>query len=218
MGKSEILERTKNFVYDACKVEGTGHDFWHIQRVYQNAMKINEEERKDSFLISMTAYLHDLYDHKFCKDNPQQKLENLLELLDEQNELKSEEKKNIIDSCLNLGYSANILEKKNLSEEGKIVQDADRLDALGAIAIARTFVYSGATARPIYDPTLEKQGVSREEYQKSGSKTGIGHFYDKVLRVKEKMNTKSAKKMAEKRHEFVEIYLQEFLDEWEGRK
>ena len=108
--------------------------------------------------------------------------------------------------------------KQELSIEGKIVQDADRLDALGAIAIARTFTYSGAKGRPMYLPEEKEQEVIPEEYQKNGSKSSIGHFYDKVLKVKEKMNTDTAKKLAEERHHFVEIYLQEFLDEWYGRK
>ena len=218
MEQEQILENTKEYVKNACMGETSGHDWWHIERVYQNAQKINETEQADSFLVGMIAYLHDLYDHKFFSGDPRKKLEETILLLDPNEKLSKEQKENIIHSCLNLGYANNILQKQELSIEGKIVQDADRLDALGAIAIARTFTYSGAKGRPMYLPEEKEQEVIPEEYQKNGSKSSIGHFYDKVLKVKEKMNTDTAKKLAEERHHFVEIYLQEFLDEWYGRK
>jgi len=172
----ELLERTKNLIREHCENETTGHDFWHIWRVCQNANKIYEKEKGNPFIIQMICLL-----------------------------------------CVNLGYASNVVEKKELSQEGKIAQDADRLDAVGAIAIARTFVYTGKQERPMYLPG-EEQAVSAEEYQKSGSKTSIGHFYDKVLKVKDKMNTQTAKELAKERHQFVEAYLDEFLAEWNGRK
>lgn len=217
MGKEELLERTQRYVRQLCETDTTGHDFWHIWRVCQNADKICKKEKGDAFLIQMICLLHDVYDHKFYSGNPKEKLAEALKELDTEKLLTTSEKENIIASCVNLGYSSNVIEKQELSQEGKIAQDADRLDAVGAIAIARTFVYSGKKERPIYLPK-EEQSVSAEEYQKNGSKTAIGHFYDKVLKVKDKMNTQTAKDLAEERHQFVQVYLDEFLDEWNGRK
>ncbi len=213
----ELLERTKNLVKEHCENETTGHDFWHIWRVCQNANKICEKEKGNPFIIQMICLLHDIYDHKFYSGNPREKLAETLAKLDTEQILTASDKENIIESCVNLGYASNVVEKKELSQEGKIAQDADRLDAVGAIAIARTFVYTGKQERPMYLPG-EEQAVSAEEYQKSGSKTSIGHFYDKVLKVKDKMNTQTAKELAKERHQFVEAYLDEFLAEWNGRK
>lgn len=213
----ELLERTKNLIREHCENETTGHDFWHIWRVCQNANKICEKEKGNPFIIQMICLLHDIYDHKFYTGNPREKLAETLAKLDTEQILTASDKENIIESCINLGYASNVVEKKELSQEGKIAQDADRLDAVGAIAIARTFVYTGKQERPMYLPG-EEQAVSAEEYQKSGSKTSIGHFYDKVLKVKDKMNTQTAKELAKERHQFVEAYLDEFLAEWNGRK
>ena len=212
----ELLERTKNLIREHCENETTGHDFWHIWRVCQNANKIYEKEKGNPFIIQMICLLHNIYDHKFYTGNPREKLAETLAKLDTEQILTASDKENIIESCVNLGYASNV-EKKELSQEGKIAQDADRLDAVGAIAIARTFVYTGKQERPMYLPG-EEQAVSAEEYQKSGSKTSIGHFYDKVLKVKDKMNTQTAKELAKERHQFVEAYLDEFLAEWNGRK
>jgi len=217
MKKEELLAKTRKFVRQACEKDTTGHDWWHIWRVCQNANKICEKEAGNTFVIQMICLLHDLYDHKFYTGDPILKLEETLGKLDTEQILSAAEKENIISSCVHLGYSSNVVEKQELSLEGKIAQDADRLDAVGAIAIARTFIYSGSQERPIYIPE-EEQGVSPEEYQKNGSKTAIGHFYDKVLKVKDKMNTQTAKDLAQERHHFVQIYLDEFLEEWNGRK
>lgn len=213
----ELLERTKNLIREHCENETTGHDFWHIWRVCQNANKIYEKEKGNPFIIQMICLLHNIYDHKFYTGNPREKLAETLAKLDTEQILTASDKENIIESCVNLGYASNVVEKKELSQEGKIAQDADRLDAVGAIAIARTFVYTGKQERPMY-LLGEEQAVSAEEYQKSGSKTSIGHFYDKVLKVKDKMNTQTAKELAKERHQFVEAYLDEFLAEWNGRK
>ena len=148
----ELLERTKNLVKEHCENETTGHDFWHIWRVCQNANKIYEKEKGNPFIIQMICLLHDIYDHKFYTGNPREKLAETLAKLDTEQILTASDKENIIESCVNLGYASNVVEKKELSQEGKIAQDADRLDAVGAIAIARTFVYTGKQERPMYLP------------------------------------------------------------------
>lgn len=217
MNKAEIIRVVKEYVKNACYNDSTGHDWWHIQRVYNNAMLINEKENADKFIITIIVLMHDLYDHKFYNGNIEEKLEETLKELDIYNFISKSDIENIIYSCANLGFSANIAEKKELSLEGKIAQDADRLDAIGAIGIARTFAYGGKSGKPIYEPYCN-QKVNAEEYRKKGSKTSISHFYDKLLKIKDLMNTDTAKIIAQERHTYLEAFLQEFLDEWNGKK
>ncbi len=158
-----------------------------------------------------------LYDHKFYNGNIEEKLEETLKKLDIYKYISKNDIENIIYSSTNLGFSANIDEQKELSIEGKIVQDADRLDGIGAIGIARTFAYGGKSGKVIYDPN-NNESVSEEEYKQKGSKTSISHFYDKLLKIKDLMNTDTAKIIAQERHKYLEDFLQEFFDEWNGKK
>ncbi len=217
MDKEEILNKIKTYVMEVCINDSTGHDWQHIQRVYNNAMLINKKEQADDFILTMIVLMHDLYDHKFYNGNIEEKLEETLKQMGVYEYLSKEEIKNIINSCVNLGFSSNIVKRKELSKEGKIAQDADRLDALGAIGIARTFAYGGKTGKLIYDSN-NNGTVDEREYQKTGSKTSISHFYDKLLKIKDLMNTETAKEIAEERHKFVEVFLTEFLVEWNGEK
>lgn len=217
MEKEEILNKIKGFVQEVCKNDSTGHDWWHIQRVYNNAMLINKKEQANEFVLTVIVLMHDLYDHKFYKGNIEEKLEETLKQLKVYEYLSKKDIQNIIYSCTNLGFSSNISEKKELSKEGKIVQDADRLDALGAIGIARTFAYGGKKERLIYDPD-NNEIVDEKEYKEKGSKTSISHFYDKLLKIKDLINTETAKEIAIERHKFLEDFLKEFLDEWNGVK
>lgn len=217
MNKAEIIRVVKEYVKNACYNDSTGHDWWHIQRVYNNAMLINEKEKADKFILTIIVLMHDLYDHKFYNGNIEEKLEETLKELDIYNCISQSDIENIIYSCANLGFSANIDETKELSLEGKIAQDADRLDAIGAIGIARTFAYGGKSGKPIYEPYNNKN-VDAEEYRKKGSKTSISHFYDKLFKIKDLMNTDTAKIIAQERHKYLEAFLQEFLDEWNGKK
>lgn len=143
MNKEEIISIVKKYVKNECYDDSTGHDWCHIQRVYNNAMLINKKENADEFIITIIVLMHDLYDHKFYNGNIEEKLEEILKELHIYNYISKNDIENIIYSCANLGFSANIAEQKELSVEGKIVQDADRLDAIGAIGIARTFAYGG---------------------------------------------------------------------------
>ena len=217
IGKKEIINIIKEFVKKSCQNDSTGHDWWHIQRVYKNAMLINKKENADEFIITIIVLMHDLYDHKFYNGNIEKKLEETLKELAIYKYFSKNEIENIIYICVNLRFSANFSEVKELSKEGKIVQDADRLDGLGAMGIARTFAYSGKKGKPMYNPN-DNQLISEEEYKKNGSKTSISHFYDKVLKIKDLMNTDTAKIIAQERHEFVEDFLQEFMSEWGGKK
>lgn len=217
MNQKEIIDIIEKYVKNTCKEDATGHDWWHIQRVCQNAMLMNKQENADEFVVTMIALLHDLYDHKFYEGNCEEKLLETLKDLQVYDDMTKSEVENIIYSCANLGFGNNFVIQKELSLEGKIVQDADRLDAIGAIGIARVFTYGGKKGKPIYCPN-NVELTQEEEYRQSGSKTSIGHFYDKLLKIKDLMNTDTGKRMAQQRHQVLEEFLQEFLDEWEGRK
>ena len=217
MNKEEIIRIVKEYVENKCYNDSTGHDWWHIQRVYNNAMLINKKENADEFIIAIIVLMHDLYDHKFYNGNIEEKLEETLKELQIYNYISKNDIENIIYSCANLGFSANITEQKELSIVGKVAQDADRLDAIGAIGIARTFAYGGKKGKLIYDSN-NNELVNEEEYKQKGSKTSISHFYDKLLKIKDLMNTDTAKIIAQERHEYLEDFLQEFFDEWNGKK
>ena len=217
MNEKEILELVKNYVKNVCENDCTGHDWYHIQRVYNNAILINQKECANEFVVEMIVILHDLYDHKFYKGDTEQKIKELFKKLNISKYMDLNDINNIAYSSANLGFASNVTGKKELSKEGQIAQDADRLDGMGAMGISRTFTYSGNKKTPIYIPG-EVQEVEPEEYQLNGSKTAIGHFYDKLLKMKDLMNTETAKNLAEHRHKVTENFLQEFLDEWNGIK
>lgn len=217
MNEDEIIEKVKSFVKEKCENEDSSHDWWHIQRVYRNGKLINKEENANSFIVEMITLLHDVYDHKFFDGDIEKKLEETLKELGVYNYIKESDIKNITYSCANLGFSSNMDVKIELSIEGKIAQDADRLDGIGAIGIGRTFAYDGRKGKPMYDPSDVALATS-EEYKKHGSRTTINHFYDKLLHIKDLMNTNTAKRIAEERHKFLEIFLDEFMKEWNGEK
>ncbi len=217
MEKEEIISKIKKYVQEACKNDSTGHDWWHIERVYNNAMLINKKEQANEFILTIIVLMHDLYDHKFFHGNIAKKLKETLQQLQVYEYFSEDDIQNIIYSCENLGFSRNIVEKKELSHEGRIAQDADRLDALGAIGIARTFAYGGKKGKLIYNPN-NNQLVDKKEYNEKESNTSISHFYDKLLKIKDLMNTETAKEIAIERHKFLENFLNEFLDEWNGVK
>ena len=208
MEKEEIISKIKKYVQEVCKNDSTGHDWWHIERVYNNAMLINKKEQANEFILTIIV---------FFNGNIAEKLEETLKQLQVYEYFSKDDIQNIIYSCVNLGFSNNIVEKKELSHEGRIAQDADRLDAIGAIGIARTFAYGGKKGKLIYEPS-NNQLVDEKEYNEKGSNTSISHFYDKLLKIKDLMNTDTAKEIAIERHKFLENFLKEFLDEWNGVK
>ena len=162
--------------------------------------------------------MHDLYDHKFFNGNPEKEILRTLKNFNLTKELSTKDIDNIVSSCLNLGYSSNIEEKKELSLEGKIVQDSDRLDAIGAIGIARTFAYGGKTKRNIYNPDVGIIEIRNQNDYNNLNRHSINHFYEKLLKLKDLMNTEEAKRIAKLRHEFMQRYLEEFFEEWKGEK
>lgn len=214
--KINIIKKLQNYVREQTIKEETGHDWWHINRVYNNALLINKGENADEFIISIIALFHDLYDYKIFKGNQREKIVETFKELKIYDKFSEKELENILFSCENISYSKNIENKVQLSKEGNIVQDADRLDSIGAIGIARTFAYGGKVKRPIYNPELKRTKIKTEQEYKEQKSDSIGHFYDKMLKLVELFNTETAKKIALNRHLYMEDFLEEFYKEWNG--
>lgn len=211
--QKEILSSTKDYIREIFEQDGSGHDWWHIYRVWQLATQIQETEGGDLFIIEMAALLHDLDDWKLKEENQ----ENRTRLWLKKSETGKNEADKILEIIDQVSFKGAGIETPALSTEAKIVQDADRLDAIGAIGIARTFAYGGNKNRLIYDPDIKPEmHRSFESYKKNTAPT-INHFYEKLLLLKERLNTDSAKKIAIGRHKFMEDFLQHFLEEWEGK-
>jgi len=214
MNISEIIQKTERFVELEFRTEGSGHDWFHIDRVRKMALRIGETEDCDLFVVEMAALLHDLDDWKLIKADEALKSEKWLDFI----ELDSEVASHILEIIEEVSFRGAGTETPVKSIEAAIVQDADRLDAIGAIGIARTFAYGGHKSRLIYDPSIIP--VMHNDFQeyKSSSAPTINHFYEKLLLLKDRMNTKTAKTIAEKRHQFMIDYLVQFYEEWEATR
>ena len=197
--------------------ESTGHDWWHIKRVHDLSLQINEIEKKDEFIVRMIALLHDVFDEKFSDGDVKQNLENLMKKLNIYNEIDEKDIKNIIHSIENLGFKGGF-NNIEISDEGKIVQDADRIDAIGAIGIARCFAYNGKKGNLIYDPDMGIVEINNQEEYRNKKRHAINHFYEKLLKIKNTINTEAGKTIAIKRTEYMENFLDEFYKEWDGKK
>ncbi len=217
MNRNLILETTINFVKEELSNAEGGHDWWHIYRVWQTAKHIAELEDVDLFIVELGALLHDIADSKFYAGDedigPKKAVEFLSSLDIEENTITHVE--NIIR---HISFKGGNQAQAFRSPELDVIQDADRLDAVGAIGIARTFNYGGHKNREIHNPDIPVNlNMSQEEYKKSTAPT-INHFYEKLLLLKDRMNTKTGKEMAASRHQFMEQYLAQFYSEWEGEK
>ncbi len=217
MNKDEIILSTIEFVKSAlAKAEG-GHDWWHIYRVWSTAKHIAHTEEVDMFIVELGALLHDIADSKFNGGDEEigpRKAREFLQTL-QVNEPDIAHVENIIS---NISFKGGKQARKFRSPELDVIQDADRLDAIGAIGIARTFNYGGHKGREIYNPEIKPNlNLTKEEYKNSDAPT-LNHFYEKLLLLKDLMNTETGKKMAQQRHEFMVTYLDQFYNEWEGEK
>ena len=214
-----IIENTINFVKETLKDAEGGHDWFHIERVYKNAVLISKDEKVNAFVVSLGALLHDIADPKFFNGNETVGPKIATKFLVEQNVAK-DVITHVINIIKHISFK-NSLEtngKKFTSKELEVVQDADRLDAIGAIGIARCFNYGGFKNRALYDPeVLPNLNMSKEEYKNSSAPT-INHFYEKLLLLKDKMNTVTGQQIAAERHSFMELFLKQFDDEWNGIK
>jgi len=216
MTQAQIIKKTADFVKKQTLGENTGHDWWHIYRVWQNAKKIGRQEKADMLVVELAALLHDIADYKFHGgDNTKgAKVASawLTKIKADKNTIK-----HVADIIESITFKGAGIKDKIKTKEGQIVADADRIDTLGAIGIARTFATGAKLNRPIYDPrvkpTLHK---SFKQYKKHQSDS-INHFYEKLLLLKGRMNTKAGKKMAIERHQYMEKYLARFFKEWGGK-
>jgi len=216
MNKKDIIKQTIAFVKAVLADAEGGHDWWHIYRVWKSAKQIAQSEEVDLFVVELGALLHDIADSKFHDGDetvgPRKAREFLESLQVDESTIMHIE--NII---VNISFKGGNQDQKFRSDELDVIQDADRLDALGAIGIARTFNYGGHKNREIYNPEIKPNlNMTKEEYKSSDAPT-LNHFYEKLLLLKDRMNTESGKRMAEQRHEFMKGYLYQFYQEWEGK-
>lgn len=209
----ELLEKTLLYIEERFKNDYSGHDYYHSVRVYKLATSICKEEDADLEIIQLASLLHDVDDYKLFGGNVGE-YSNAESFL--RNNKISDEKINIICNIISTISFKGTDTQVPKSKEGKIVQDADRLDAIGAIGIARTFAYGGSKNRAMYIPNEKPQeNMNFEQYSKSNGTT-INHFYEKLLKLKALMNTEAGKKIAQSRHEYMENFLSEFYNEWNG--
>lgn len=213
--KNQIIEQTEMFVHSELGEDATGHDWFHVDRVRRNALYICKQEQSgDPFIIELAALLHDISDEKLNEsaEKGEAKLESFLNKL-----LLADEIKNHIEQIIESISFKGGRKNKLASIEAQIVQDADRLDAIGAIGIARAFAYGGKKGRPIYDPNINvREEMSIKEYRQ-GKSTSIHHFYEKLLKLKDLLNTESGRKMAVNRHQMMVEFLEQFYQEWDGQ-
>lgn len=212
-----LISKTIDFVKEQLSGAEGGHDWFHIERVWKNTLLILENENANRLICELAALLHDIADSKFHGGDEELGPAIAGRFLEEQqvDTAVINEVKLIIK---NMSYKASLGQVHYRSKEMEVVQDADRLDAIGAIGIARAFNYGGFKNRALHDPTIKpEQNLSKEAYKNTQAPT-INHFYEKLLLLKDKMNTDTAKTIAQQRHNFMESFLEQFYAEWEGRR
>lgn len=215
MTQNEIISKTIEFVKMTLKDAEGGHDWFHIERVHKNALNILKNEVGDSLTVELAALLHDIADSKFNNGDETvgpKKAQVFLNSL----QISSEKIEQVVNIIKHISFKGGNFEQKFHSKELAIVQDADRLDAIGAIGIARCFNYGGFKNREIYNPQIQPNLKMSKEAYKNSNAPSINHFYEKLLLLKDKMNTKTGKKLAQERHQFMEAFLSQFYKEWKG--
>ncbi|HEY8959932.1 HD domain-containing protein [Chitinophaga sp.] len=211
----QVITATVNFVKTELEGAEGGHDWWHIYRVWQQAKHIAAAETADVLVVELGALLHDIADSKFHNGNEDIGPAKAAAFLQTQ-EVPPAVIAQVENIIRHISFKGGNQEQTFFSAELAIVQDADRLDAIGAIGIARAFNYGGFKNRPLYDPAVKpNMQMTKEEYKSSTAPT-ITHFYEKLLLLKDRMNTATGKKLAEERHVFMELFLERFYKEWQG--
>jgi uncharacterized protein len=217
MEHSKLIETTINFVKEKLRNAEGGHDWFHIERVYKNTLLIAKEESCNLLVCELGALLHDIADSKFHYGDETIGPKTARDFLEKEN-VPEEIIDHVIAIIENISFKGGNFEKKFHSIELDIVQDADRLDAIGAIGIARCFNYGGFKNRTLYNPEIQPNlNMTKDEYKNADSPT-INHFYEKLLLLKDKMNTETGRQIAEQRHLFTEQFLEQFYSEWEGKE
>lgn len=210
MDKALILEKTRDFVKDKMYKEGSGHDWFHVERVCNMAKYLAQKESADMFIVEMTALLHDIDDWKFSDVYNTTVTEEFLKSV----EVSEEDSNRILNIIKTMSYKGGVVDSTQNTIEGMVVQDADRLDALGAIGIARAFAYGGSKNRSMYDPSIKPIDFKSLDEVKNKDNHTINHFYEKLFKLKDLMNTNTAKEIAKKRHKYMENFIEEFYSEW----
>lgn len=213
----DVINKTKTFVEKTLDGAEGGHDWFHTLRVYNNALLISKNEDVDLFVVSLGALLHDIADSKFYNGDesvgPKMGREFLFNL-----NVDSSIIEHVVNIIENISFKGGNITQKFTSPELDVIQDADRLDAIGAIGIARCFNYGGFINRPLYNPDIKPNlNMTKAEYKNSTAPT-INHFYEKLLLLKDRMNTKTGKQIANQRHSFMLSFLDQFYSEWKGDK
>jgi len=212
MNAPAIVEKTTTFVQDTLKNAEGGHDWWHIHRVWTNAKHIAKTEHCDLLTVELAALLHDIADSKFHNGDEEIGPATAGKFLNSI-QVDADTITHVQQIIRHMSFKASFDKATFHSNELAIVQDADRLDAIGAIGIARAFTYGGFKAREIYNPNIKPNlNMSKEQYKNTTAPT-INHFYEKLLLLKDKMNTQTGKQLAQQRHNFMESYLQQFYSE-----
>lgn len=217
MTNDQLIEATKTFVKETLENAEGGHDWFHTLRVFNNALLISKNEDINLLIVQLGALLHDIADSKFHDGDegvgPKMAREFLFK-----HHVDSSIIEHVVNIIKHISFKNSLDGKSSfVSKELEVIQDADRLDAIGAIGIARCFNYGGFKNRSLHDPSIKPDlNMSKAEY-KSSTAPSINHFYEKLLLLKDKMNTKTGKQIAEKRHHFMELYLNQFYDEWNGK-
>lgn len=211
----DSILKTITFVKQTLKDAEAGHDWFHIERVLKTAININQEEHGNELVVAFAALLHDIADPKF--NNGDEELgPNVAESFLQSLAIEEETVKHVKLIIQHMSFKNSFDGNSFTSKEMQIVQDADRLDAIGAIGIARAFTYGGFKNRVLYDPAIKIEAHQSKESYKNTTAPTINHFYEKLLLLKDMMNTTAGKKIAEKRHQFMLDYLDQFYSEWEG--
>ena len=216
MNQETVIQKTVNFVKEVLAGAEGSHDWWHIYRVWKLSKHIAKDENVDLFVVELGALLHDIADSKFHEGDEEIGPRKAREFL---SSLNIEERVivHIENITTNISFKGGKHIQKFKSSELDVIQDADRLDAMGAIGIARTFNYGGHKNRELYNPEIKPNlNMTKEEYKNSNNPT-LNHFYEKLLLLKDRMNTKTGKNMAEHRHKFMKQFLGEFYKEWDGQ-
>lgn len=215
MSGEEVLARTETYVRERMEGEGTGHDWWHVHRVRNAALRLAEEEGADPFVTELAALLHDVADHKFHGGDetagPRAAREWLCGL-----GVDASTVEHVARIIAELSFKGAGVETPMSTREGAVVQDADRLDAIGAIGVARTFAYGGSRGRPLHDPGAAPEAHDSFAAYKASRGPTVNHFHEKLLLLRDRMNTPAARRAAEARHRFMEEFLERFHHEWEG--
>lgn len=207
------IARTEEFVREELPIDATGHDWHHVFRVRRNALAIGQAEGADLLTVELAALLHDIADHKFHGGDEHagpETARSWLQTLSVPPQLID----HICQIITRLSFKGAAVEQEPLSLEGQVVQDADRLDALGAIGIARAFAYGGYKGRPLHDPQVPPQQHASFAAYKSSAGPTLNHFYEKLLLLKDRVNTAAGRRMAQERHAFLEEFVRRFLEEW----